>query len=144
MFKKTSFTQNIKTMIKEFLKHWDNNKDKLEEYIRTSDTEFYYDDLVKLIFEIILQSENFDTSKMTIIDHGNYQGLIIYIVPKDIYSPYIWDYVYTFVGYGSCSYCDTIHNILTLKDKEQKVREYMSLCLHIFQNMNWLARSNND
>lgn len=132
-------------MIKEFIDLWEENKAELEGYFKTTVQSEYddYADLVRLVVEKIINKreedyiENkYDIGKMTIIDHGDYQGTILFIIPEDIYQPSNYEYIYTSVGYGSCSGCDTLQSISGYDDElpnEQQVSDYMTLCLHLIQ-----------
>lgn len=148
-------------MIKEFVVAWDTYKDKLEEYIKMHEQKEYdsYEALVKLVFEHIVNPhmkavymdiwdgpyKGFDISKLVEIDHGDYQGTLLYMIPFDTYQPSAREYVYTFVEYGSRSVCDTLQGILDSeydyshgRPSESQVKDYMNLCLYILQNCHWL------
>ena len=144
-------------MIKQFVYAWDQNKDKLEEFIKTHKQEEYdsYKDLVKLLFDIVINPviteeftypwyQGFDTDDILEIDNGDYQGSLIYILHIDTYQPSVCEYVWTSVEYGSCSVCDTLRGIESrgnysdeLPD-EQQVKDYMELCLDLLQGCHML------
>ena len=143
-------------MIKKFILCWDVNKNKLKEYLSTHNQSEYstYKDLVKLLFELIINPETehvsglleygakFDTEHITIIDDGDYSGTQIFILHKDTYEPYIDDYISTHVYYGSCSGCDTLLGISNYEDgipSEEQVDGYMTLCLHLLQHCRWMT-----
>lgn len=136
------------TMIDTFIKAWDNNKSKLESYIKThplyeSNT---YDKLVKLIMEIVVNpyiesigKQKYNTSAIHEIRDGKCQGTLIYIIPVDTYEPSYWQYVTTFVYYGSCSGCDELLNIIYRENdnsnpNETTTERMMGLCLNILQH----------
>jgi len=127
-------------MNKDIIEQWEANKGKLEEYFKTTKQENYddYKDIFEKIVELILTNEKYDTKRITEIDDGDYQGMKIFIIPEDTYQPYIDNYLFTYVDYGSCSGCDTLQSIHEyendLPTKEQ-VEEYMTLALHIIQRM---------
>lgn len=136
-------------MIKEFCLAWEKNKDKLEEYFRTTKQDEYgnYEDLVKLLFDIVINPSiesdyyRFDTKNILEIDDGDYQGTEIFILHKNVYQPYIEDYVYTSTYYGSCSGCDTLMGISEYDDglpSESQVNDYMDLCLHLLQKCHYM------
>lgn len=50
-----------------------------------------------------------DPERITVIDHGDYQGTLLFIVAANGYQPS--DYWSCFVHYGSCSGCDTFQGI---------------------------------
>jgi hypothetical protein len=137
-------------MIKEFCLAWEKNKDKLEEYFRTTKQDEYdeYKTLVGLLFDIVVNPEfgdwdnnKFDTKNILEIDDGDYQGTEIFILHKNVYQPYIEDYVYTSTYYGSCSGCDTLMGISEYDDglpSESQVNDYMDLCLHLLQKCHYM------
>ena len=133
-------------MIKKFVEAWEMRKKNLEEYFKTTKQEEYseYKDLVKLLFNIVINpvidngwGEAYRTDNIRVIDDGNYQGTLLFILHNDRYQPCVDEYVYTSVGYGSYSSCDILQSIQTwdLPD-ERQVKEYMDLCLHLLQNCN--------
>lgn len=144
-------------MIKEFVLAWEKNKDKLERYFRTNKQELYaeYNDLVKLLFDIVINPEieaesiwtynkKFDTSRILEIDDGEYQGTLIFVLHRNKYCPSVEDYVYTSVDYGSCSHCDILLRINdycteTLPCEEQ-IRDYMQLSLHLLQRCKYMEQ----
>lgn len=125
------------------------NKDKLEEYFRTTKQDEYgnYEDLVKLLFDIVINPSiesdyyRFDTENILVIDDGDYQGTQVFILHRDQYQPSVEDYVYTNTYYGSCSYCDTLLGISGCSDElpsESQVNDYMDLCLHLLQKCHYM------
>lgn len=138
-------------MIKDFVKAWDLNKNKLEEYIKTHKQEEYdsYEALVKLLFDIVINptiavgfSMRFDTEHILTIDDGDYQGTQIFILHKDTYQPGVEEYVYTSVYYGSCSGCDTLLSINSYCEEfpdETQVKDYMQLLLHLLQKCHMMS-----
>ena len=141
-------------MIREFCLAWEKNKGKLEEYIRSTPQSKYseYKDLVKLIFDLVINPEEkitYDTENITVIDDGDYQGTLIFVLYKDVYQPSVSDYVYTSVDYGSCSGCDTLQGILDYGSWEyfstdQQVRDYMTLCLHLLEGCTPMSQCADD
>ena len=140
-------------MVKEFCLAWEKNKDKLKDYLaNTSQTEYgEYESLVKLIFDLVINPEididtiwhhnsRFATDDITVIDHGDYQGSLIFILHRNRYQPCVTDYVYTSVEYGSCSCCDTLQSIYDPwntpdgRPSQKQLDDYMTLCLHLLQN----------
>ena len=133
-------------MIKEFVLAWDANKDKLSEYIASHKQEDYnsYEKIVKMLFEQVINPYmksqhkiDFDVDKIHEIDDGDYQGTLLYMIPTASYQPSYWEYVATYVYYGSCSGCDTLLAIsdygYDLPDADQ-VEDYVELCLNILQH----------
>lgn len=143
-------------MVKQFVYAWDNNKDKLEEFIKTHKQEEYdsYEALVKLLFDIVINpgckdfqypwSQGFDTDDILEIDNGDYQGTLIYILHIKTYLPSVIEYVWTSVEYGSCSVCDTLQHIESIGNysdelpDERQVKDYMELCLDLLQSCHML------
>ena len=136
-------------MNKEFVRYWEKNKGNLEDYLRTHEQGEYgdYVDLVKLIFDHVINPEisyghgwgscKFNTENITVIDDGDYQGTLLFILHQDTYQPSPSEYVYTYVYYGSCSGCDTLLSINCYGDglpSAEQVEDYMKLCLHLLQH----------
>ena len=104
-----------------------------------------YDDLITLLIKDIFSEISEygydgygvvnDEIKFHRIDDGNYQGTIIYMIPKGDYQPD--DYILTKVSYGSCSSCDTLQSVeydyRYSEDKDRLISELMTLSLHIIQ-----------
>lgn len=69
---------------------------------------------------------------------GDYQGTLVFVIPARGYQPSdVW---YVTVSYGSCSGCDTLEAIhdsgkRDLPPNEEQVKDYMTLALHIVQNL---------
>lgn len=137
-------------MVKEFCLAWEKNKEKLEEYFRTTKQSEYsdYENLVKSLFDIVINPEidniyQFDTENILVVDDGGYQGTLVFILHRDTYQPTVDEYVYTNTDYGSCSYCDTLLGINQYEcdrlPDEQQVEDYMSLCLHLLQRCNFMV-----
>ena len=128
-------------MIKEFVKAWDANKENLRNYIASHDQEEYneYSKIVRMIFEQVInpyykgtEYSEFDLNKIHEIDDGDYQGTLMYLIPCETYQPSQWEYVITFVGYGSCSGCDTLLGISGYDDDKptsEQVKEYMDMSI---------------
>ncbi len=130
-------------MLKYCLKKWDENKGFLEQELRTNPTlnDCSYLDLVKLVVNCILNGNNndkWDAEHITEIDNGDYQGTLLFLIPRDCYQPAEYEYLMTFVGYGSCSGCDTLQAIQEWGEKvltEQQVKDFMQLCKDLITNM---------
>lgn len=131
-------------MIKYCKDKWSKNNNMLHaalsKKLKLSELEDYnYKDLVKLSVEYILNDEDdeWDIDNITEIDNGDYQGTLLYLIPKSTYQPNEEDYIMTHVGYGSCSGCDTLEGIKDgyYEDSIQIIKEYMMLCKDIVCNM---------
>jgi hypothetical protein len=135
-------------MIPEIIKQWEDNKHLLEEYFRTTPQSEYssYYKIVTKLFELVItdydEYSTFDISRMTVINDGDYQGTLIFIIPNDNYQPSVRDYVMTDTYYGSCSGCDTLQAISSYDDdlpNDEQVRDYMMLALHLVQKIKRLS-----
>ena len=127
---------------------WYKNKDKLETVIMTNAHINFceYEYLVKLIVKYILNPSiekraKFDADKITVIDNGDYQGTVLFMIPRDTYQPSANDYLITYSWYGSCSGCDTLMEIQESGDSgnkwptENQVKDYMALCKDLVCNI---------
>lgn len=134
-------------MLKIILEKWDKNKDKLREVFQTQKgfNDCNYKDIVKKTFEIIYNdgedysSDKLDIENLTQIDNGDYQGTLLYLIPFDTYQPSECEYLMTYVGYGSCSGCDTLQHIQCYGDygdylTTRQVDDFMQLAKDILQN----------
>lgn len=133
-------------MMRYCLEKWDKNRDKLEENIRLDKTlnDCAYIDLVKKVVDIVLNGgDGYDeyrwsSGDITEIDNGDYQGTLLFLIPTTACQPSEGDYLMTYVGYGSCSWCDTLQGIKEYGEKpptEQQVKDFMELCKDILCNM---------
>lgn len=136
-------------MIKFCRDRWDQNKGLLEQHLRTDTTlnSCEYKDLVELVVKYILNGGEkpqtfvnhlWDYENIVTIDHGEYQGTILFLIPMCAYQPAEYEYLMTFVGYGSCSGCDTLQAIQDYRDEllsDKQVKEFMTLCKDLVCNM---------
>ena len=137
-------------MIEEFVKSWDKYKHRLEEYYRQTNLckLSRYENIVTAVFDQVINPGcdgfgEFDTDKMVVIDNGDFQGTMLYILHRDFYQPTVENYVYTHNYYGSCSGCDTLLGICGYGDglpDSNQVAELMTLSLHILQRAKYLQR----
>lgn len=77
-----------------------------------------------------------DPTRITCIDHGDYQGTLIFVIGAEGYQPS--RYWYVSVSYGSCSGCDTLQAIRDYSDKplsKQQINDYWTLMLHVVQEL---------
>jgi hypothetical protein len=137
-------------MIDNFVKAWDENKGKLEEYFKTNEQSCYnnYRLLVELLFTKVInpyldkiEEDVFNENAIHVIDDGNYQGTLLFLIPENKYQPSPYDYVWTNQYYGSCSGCDALMGISNYDDdvpNEEQVKDYMTLCLHLLQRCNYM------
>ena len=134
-------------MNKTILNAWDNNNHKLKEYFRGTMQEEYnsYLGLLKKTIEIIFPEEvdeyrefRLDPERITEINHGEYQGTLVFVIADDSYQPNADGHWYTSINYGSCSGCDTLEAIRNYSDElpnEDQVEAYWTLCLHMMQKI---------
>lgn len=136
-------------MIRFCLEQWNKNNKKLEEVIRNDATingcDYKY--LFQLIVEHILNDDCtdekkgilYDKERIVVIDDGDGQGTLLFLVPLLNGIPAEYDYLMSFVDYGSCAYCDVLESIqLSNFDDtptEQQVKDYMKLCLDLVCNI---------
>ena len=125
---------------------WYKNKDKLEAVIMmdTNLNSCRYDYLVELVVKYILNPsietswKRFDADNITVIDNGDYQGTILFMIPRGTYQPNAGSYLLTYSYYGSCSGCDTLMSIQDWRDgvpTESQVKDYMALCRDLVCNI---------
>ena len=135
-------------MIKFCVEQWDKNRERLRAHLteRTDLATCTYGSLVKAVVEYIFNDEEkpywkarWDHNKITAIDNGDYQGTLIYVIPRDIYQPDADEYLMTFVYYGSCSGCDSLQYLQAgvgydEKACDREVEQFMALCRDIVSN----------
>jgi len=127
-------------MIKYFIKRFDNKRNALKKEFSKKHMEDYQQ-LVKVVIEAITDDEREepDPDKIHIIDDGEYEGTIVFIIASKEQTPA--KYWYVKISYGSCSFCDTlqtIHSLSNVNDpvpNKQQIKDYMTLALHIVQNL---------
>lgn len=130
-------------MLKYCLRKWDENKKKLEEeLLKDPDLNTCeYKHIVEKVVEIILntnEKELWNSAAITEIDDGNYQGTLLFLIPRKTYQPFEYEYLMTYVGYGSCSGCDTLQAIQEFGKgliSEDQLKDFMTLCKDIITNM---------
>lgn len=133
-------------MEQKFIDLWFKNKDKLKEALMNyEDLEYCsYLDLFKLTIKNIINAGRTDYDKILDedriieIDDGNYQGTLLFIIPRYTYQPMESEYYITFVDYGSCSGCDTLLAIQAdygYENGEEQINDFMTLCLHMLERM---------
>ena len=136
-------------MIKYALKKWSENKDALRNAIQQTEKDkrcfWDHNDIVKLVCRYIFNENVSDEDPMinvdgiTMIDNGDYQGTLIFMLPFDTDQPAEYEYLMTYVGYGSCSGCDTLQRIQADDEDDDEtekdlVDSYLSICKDIVSN----------
>lgn len=133
-------------MIKEFVDVWDAHKGELEDTFR-AEYPGSYQDIVEAVVTLIHKYLHDvsgvaysipDPTRITSIDHGDYQGTLLFIIADTSYQPD--DFWFVKVSYGSCSGCDTLQSIEYGPD-DDKLVDYMTLALHILQGLTVLSDS---
>ena len=130
-------------MLKYCLDKWNQNKGLLEEKLAedTSLNGCDYTYLVKLVVDFVLNpgaDMKWDSDKITVVDDGDYQGTLLFLIPEKTYQPAEYEYLMTYVGYGSCPVCDTLQSIQPWSNdspNEEVVKDFMLLCKDILTNM---------
>jgi hypothetical protein len=130
------------------MRNWDENRDVLYNAIRSHDVGFQYYDLVKLAIDCILNhstedyedcgySHKWDTENITVIDNGDYQGTLLFMIPAKCYQPSECEYLLTFAGYGSCGGCDALLSIVEFAYEmtDEIARDLLTLCKHLIENI---------
>lgn len=131
----------IQKFVDAFLKAEDSIKEKLRSSFPGS-----YEELVMRLVETLHDDKDYDTpdpKRITVIDHGKYQGTLLFVVGAFGYQPST--YWSIFVSYGSCSGCDTFQAIqddfdcsegyTDRKITDTQVNDLWSMMLHMVQSM---------
>lgn len=125
-------------MIKEIVERFMAAKPELEARLAEHHVA-HYSELVKLVIKAINPGNDYgfpDANRITEIDHGDYQGTLVYVIGETGYQPSTYWYVH--VDYGSCPACDTLEGIGGYSDDAptpEQIKQYMTLALHIVQRM---------
>jgi hypothetical protein len=101
-----------------------------------------YSDIVRAVVEVIGgdDCDAPDPERITEIDHGNYQGTLLYIVGAKGYQPS--DYWAVSVSYGSCSGCDTLSALAPWYEEapsDESIDGVVTLALHVVQSLRKIA-----
>lgn len=124
---------------------WYKNRGILEDRLKRADLQHAtYEDLLKMTVECIFNNERscfdpeWDAENITEIDNGEYQGTLLYIIPEKTYQPSEYQYLMTYIGYGSCPGCDLLQSIqpCDMSDVTDKtIKYFMSVCRDFVTNM---------
>lgn len=130
-------------MIPEFVTRWEARKDAIRKVFARAHPDDYTDIVKTVIANLHPLSEGDyspypDPERIVKIDHGHYQGTLVFVIGAEGYQPS--DYWYVFVDYGSCSGCDTLEAIRSASWTEEKptegqIDDYIKLALHIVQKL---------
>jgi hypothetical protein len=98
-----------------------------------------YDEIVADVVRAIADSNEYETpdaDRIVKIDHGDYQGTLLFVIGASGYQPSTYWAVK--VGYGSCSGCDTFQSICSYTGgtpSADQANDYMTLALHVVQGI---------
>jgi len=126
-------------MIQEFVDRFMVRKAQLAEDLRAKEVYVSYEELVKLVVTSISEVSDYrgpDPERVHVIDDGDYQGTALFIIGAKGYQPSTYWSVY--VGYGSCSGCDSLQSLQDewrYGDKDEATRQIMLMALHIVQSI---------
>lgn len=135
-------------MIQKFVDRFMKRKDILREMFSAKHPD-NYKEVVTTVIKVIAERDgdnkyqdtkykDLQADMIVEIDHGSYQGTLLYLIPDNDYQPH--DYYYVKVLYGTCSGCDTLQSIKESHygaplPTNNQVDQYMTLALHIVQNL---------
>jgi hypothetical protein len=126
-------------MITEFVKRFDAARDALRAQFAAAHPESY-EAIVRAVIEVVRDADDEydspDPARIHVIDDGDYQGTLLFVIAAGGYQPS--DYWYVKVGYGSCSGCDTLEAIRNYDDEPptaEQAEQYLTLALHIVQGL---------
>lgn len=128
-------------MIKYAVRQWNNNKELLENALKTMQSSkklpVDYEELLKLVIQKVFNVDSDYTwsENITIIDDGDCQGTLLLSIHLDTYQPSPEDYLLTFVYYGSCGCCDALMGAYDNTDKESQIKDLMLICKDLVCNM---------
>lgn len=121
-------------MIKEYIEKFQEIKLELLEQFCQKEPEDYAD-IFKQTIKMMFKDENHyvpDSERITVIDHGEYQGNLVFIVGAKDYQPS--DYWAAFVEYGSCSGCDTFY-AYSDDNPVESAPHMITMALHMIESM---------
>ena len=125
-------------MIKEFIERFEAGKDQLRAAFAKNHPGDYRD-IVEAVIRVVGQDDEWNcpsTKRIHVIDDGDYQGTLVYVIGAGGYQPS--EYWYVKVSYGSCSGCDTLQAVRDYSDEkptEGQISQYMTLATHIVQGL---------
>ncbi len=125
-------------MIQPFVDHFMASKEKIITGLKETRPQDYKN-LVERLVSLLGEVDDYDgpdLERIVVIDHGDYQGTLLFIIGAKGYQPS--NYWCIPVGYGSCSGCDTLEAIGGYSDDpvtDEQANEYWTLMLHMVQKM---------
>lgn len=129
-------------MITDFVRRWYERKEEVREKFKNG-RPYSYIDIVRAVVSILEDENEYaspDPDRITVINHGDYQGTLLFIIGANNYQPDTFWYVK--IAYGSCSGCDTLARIQESSyddTSERTINDYMTLALHVVQQMKKLG-----
>lgn len=133
-------------MLNYCLRHWNANRDKLEDFFEKTDAIYKrtsgddLDGFIKNVLKIIFGSSpdekpiEWNFNDVFVISTGGYTGTVFFIFArKNITLP--TDFVIGHMYYGSCSVCDSLEHIKITSDKEKRVRMMMILAKELVSSI---------
>lgn len=129
-------------MIKFALNRWDDNNKKLRDVIANTPVEerknWDYADLVYLVATTVYEFELPDVSSIRYGGECNYQGTLVFLIPMDDGPDTEREWLMSYIGYGSCTVCDTLQSIQCDDGDPDSdidaVDLYMNICRDIVSN----------
>jgi hypothetical protein len=130
-------------MDKKFVARFMENKPELKRIFSVHPDSYL--DIVKSTISVISSDDSDDydiydepdPERVVQVDHGDYQGTLVFVIASRGYQPSV--YWYTHVWYGSCEACDLLKGIrgydYDVPPNETQINDYLTLALHIVQKM---------
>lgn len=123
-------------MIQEFVDHFMAHEQAIRDKFAASHPS--YNDIVRTVVEHVTNADysDPDPTRIHCIDDGDYQGTLVFVIASSGYQPS--NYWYVYVGYGSCSVCDTLRSISGYSDDPptpEQINDYWTLALHVVQGL---------
>lgn len=133
------------TMDKKLIAKFDEKRDELKARFKSTHPAGY-DAIFTALCEV-LTSDGWDgdypdPARITVIDHGEYQGTRVFVVGATGYQPSV--YWMSMVSYGSCSGCDTFESTREYGDDpptDEQADAYFTMALHMLQGMRQIPES---
>lgn len=145
---RAAYSKENVLVLKYCVNKWFENREKLEYAIRQDENikacDYRY--LLQLVVVNILnfganEENQFDETKITIADNGEYSGTQLFLIPRKTYTLRASDYLLTYVEYGSCTICDALEKVqysLYSQDgavTDAQLADFMLICKDFICNM---------
>lgn len=125
------------------MERWEKKKAHLKQCLINQEPEDYKDLFKKVIKEVLARDTDYvdvtmdyadpDEERITVIDHGYYNGTIVFVVAETGCQPEMhWVLK---MSYGSCGLCDTFKSVYECTDFNKRINGYMKLALHMIQGL---------